>query len=98
MHVGIALWKNQKKRKELIYGDRKRKGNAARPDLSFNDAAQAFLSDRQEDVPRPRRTARINGDTNTAIGRIFEAGGHRERRREFTVDLRLGGTSANGTP
>jgi hypothetical protein len=67
-------------------------------DLSFDDAAQTLLSNRKEDVARPCSTASVNCDTNGAVSRIFEAGGHRERRRELAVDLGLGCTGANCAP
>ena len=64
----------------------------------LNDIAQAFLANGQEDMSAPSGTARIDGDGDAPVGRVFETGWYREGGRKFSVNLRFRRPCANRPP
>lgn len=64
----------------------------------LNDTAQTFFSNTQEHMSVSCGTASVHCDSDASIGRVFEAGRHRQRRCELPVNLRFSCTSADCAP
>jgi hypothetical protein len=64
---------------------------------SLCDGSKTLLGDTHEVVLGSSRANSINGDTQAAVGTVLEAHGERQTGGKLSVQLRLGGTGANGT-
>lgn len=64
---------------------------------SLCDGSKTLLGNTHEVVLGSSRANGINGHTQTAIGTVLEAHRERQTRGKLSVQLRLGGTGANGT-
>ena len=64
----------------------------------LNDTAQTFFSNTQEHMSVSCGTASVHCDSYASIGRVFEAGRHRQRRCELPVNLRFSCTSTDCSP
>ena len=61
------------------------------------DGSKTLLGDTHEVVLGSSGANGINGDTQAAVGSVLEAHGERQTGGKLSVQLRLGGTGANGT-
>lgn len=64
----------------------------------LNDTAQTFFSNTQEHMSISCGTASVHCDSDGPIGRVFEAGRHRQRRCELPMNLGFSCTSADCSP
>jgi hypothetical protein len=64
---------------------------------SLCDGSKTLLGDTHEVVLGSSRANGINGNTQATVGAVLETHGERQTGGKLSVQLRLGGTGANGT-
>lgn len=64
----------------------------------LDDGGDALFGDAHERMRVAAGTHRVDGDGHAAVRTVLEADREGDARREFAMELRLGGARANGAP